>query len=243
MKQHIPLYYVNPKDGSEMVLAPGGWFRMGSGDDDKDASDNEKPRHLHHVQPFYIGITCVTVKQFRRFTKEGKYDAGGDWQKDDDDYPVRYVNWKDARAYCKWAGVRLPTEAEWELTARGYGALKYPWGNKWEDGKRVCWDKQNGPKGETSPVYTHPDGISAFGTFQQSGNVWEWCEDAYDSDVYKRYAKGDFGKPEKGESRVLRGGSWLDDHHKRFRGGLRNFNEPRYRDDSRGFRVSRTVIF
>jgi formylglycine-generating enzyme required for sulfatase activity len=173
MKEHIPWYFINPKDGSEMVLSPGGWFRMGSGNDDKDADDSEKPRHLHHVQPFYIGITCVTVGQFRGFVKETRHNAGNDWEKDPENYPVRCVNWEDASAYCKWAGVRLPTEAEWELTARGYGALKYPWGNEWEDGKRVCWDEQKGPKGETSPVYDHPDGVSPFGTFQQSGNVWE----------------------------------------------------------------------
>lgn len=92
-------------------------------------------------------------------------------------------------------------------------------------------------------MYDHPDRVSPFGTFQQSGNVWEWCEDAYDSNVYKRYAKGDFGMPEKGESRVLRGGLWDYLNLKYFRGGYRRLNLPRNRHHYYGFRVSRTVIF
>jgi len=138
----IPLYFRNPRDGTEMVLVPGGWFFMGNNkEDDPDAYDSEAPRHLHFVRPFYMAITCITVAQFRRFVREtgyrgGDYPGTGDefeerwgyWEKDPDGHPVRYVNWLDAAEYCTWAGLRLPTEAEWELAARGDKALKYPWG-------------------------------------------------------------------------------------------------------------------
>ncbi|MFH1562213.1 MAG: SUMF1/EgtB/PvdO family nonheme iron enzyme [Nitrospirota bacterium] len=239
MEEHIPCYLVNPKDGTEMVLIPGGWFWMGSENDDSEAFANEKPRHLHYVEPFYFSITCITVEQFGRFVKESGYDAGKDWQKDPPDHPVRYVNWHDSQAYCKWAGLRLPTEAEWELTARGYQALKYPWGNNWEDGRRVCWDEQKGPKGSTSPVFDHPDGVSSFGTFQQSGNLWEWCEDGWDSNVYQRYAQGDFKIPKGVSHRVLRGGSWGNDDSRNLRGGNRYNYYPENRVNYIGFRCAR----
>jgi formylglycine-generating enzyme len=238
-----PLYYVNPTDSTEMVLIPGGWFQMGSGDEDTDAYDNEKPRHLHHVAPFYLGITCVTQAQFGRFVKETGHDAGGDWRKNPPDHPVRYVNWHDAKAYCAWADFRLPTEAEWELAARGYSSLRYPWGHDWEGGKRVCWSNQKGPTGATTPVFDHPEGVSPFWTFQQSGNVYECCEDAYASDVYKRYAEGDFKIPTGAVVRVLRGGSWGNVYPKDFRGANRYGGYPENRGPNRGFRAARDLIF
>jgi formylglycine-generating enzyme len=219
----IPWYKVNPKDGSELVLVPGGWFWMGSGDEDPDAFGNEKPRHLHYVEPFYFGIVCVTVAQFKRFVRETSHSAGKDWQRDPGEHPVQYVMWRDAAAYCQWAGLRLPTEAEWELAARGYGALRYPWGNDWEwGGRQVCWGRQRGPKGNTTPVFGHPEGVSPFGSFQQSGNLWEWCADAWDEKAYERYARGDFSPPTQNGNRVLRGGSWDFDDPRRFRGGNRS---------------------
>ena len=239
----IPWYRVNPKDGSELVLVPGGCFWMGSGDEDPDAYDLEKPRHLHYVEPFYFGIACVTVAQFRRFVKETNSAAGSSWQNDPDEHPVRSVDWHDAMAYCSWAGLRLPTEAEWELAARGYGALKYPWGKEWEEGRRVCWDKQKGPKGSTAAVYDHPEGVSPFGSFQQSGNLWEWCADAFDRTAYRRYARGDLSVPSEGGGRVLRGGSWSLDFPRRFRGGLRYDFYQFSRGVNLGFRAAGTVTF
>ncbi len=243
MQEHIPYYFINPKDGTEMVLIPGGWFWMGAGDEDSQAYDSEKPRHLHYLEPFYFSITCITVEQFGRFVKETGHNAENDWKKDPPDHPVCYVNWHDSQAYCKWAGLRLPKEAEWELAARGYQALKYPWGGDWEDGKRVCWDGQKDPTGSTSPVFDHPNGVSPFGTYQQNGNVWEWCEDTYDSGVYQRYDKGDFEVPSGTGWRVLRGGSWNDDDPRRLRGAYRYDLNPAYRSLGRGFRVARTVTF
>jgi formylglycine-generating enzyme len=125
--------YTNFKNGTEMVLIPGGWFWMGSEDGDEDTYDSEKPRHLHYLEHYYLGIYCVTVGQFRRFVEKAKHDAGSSWKDDPDDHPVRFVNWHDASSYAEWAELQLPTEAEWELGARGYESLKYPWGDDWEE--------------------------------------------------------------------------------------------------------------
>jgi formylglycine-generating enzyme required for sulfatase activity len=232
---------INEKDGAELVLVPGGWFRMGAVEKDTKAGSSEKPGHLHYVAPFYIGITCVTVKQFAQFVKETKHDAGKNWKQDPDDHPVRAVNWHDATAYCKWADLRLPTEPEWEYCARGYNGLIYPWGDDWEDGRRVCCGKQKGPKGNTAPVYGHPGGASPVGTFHQSGNLWEWCADGYDSDAYKRYSEGDFKPPVSDARRVLRGGSWDNLNPLYFRGGYRDLYDPDLRSLYYGFRSARTI--
>lgn len=213
-------YFKNEKDGSEMVRIPGGEFWMGLADGDRDAWDNEKPRHQHRLAPYYIGIYCVTVEQFGRFVQATGHDVGSYWRKDPANHPVRFVNWHDATAYANWSGLRLPTEAEWELAARGYEGRKYPWGEEWADGRRVCWDKQKGPGGATVPVDAHPEGAGPFGTYQQAGNVWEWCEDGYDGSVYRRYAKGDFSLTNETGARVLRGASW-DDYDPRFFRGAR----------------------
>lgn len=243
MRNRLPWYMINPKDGTELILIPGGWFWMGNDkEDDPDAHIPEGPRHLHYLAPFYFSITCVTVEQFAKFVNETKYNAGSEWKKDPADHPVRYVNWYDSQAYAKWAGLRLPTEAEWELAARGYQALRYPWGDNWERGKRICWDKQRGPKGNTSPVFAHPTGVSPFGIFQQSGNVWEWCQDGWNSSVYRKYAKGDFKIPENVGSCVLRGGSWDGIIPKSFRAASRRNLKADDRNYSYGIRLAKTAI-
>jgi formylglycine-generating enzyme required for sulfatase activity len=241
MTDHIPWYMVNEKDGTELVLVPGGWFWMGVVEKDTQAGSSEKPGHLHYLSSFYMGIACVTVKQFAHFVKETGHDAAKDWKKDSDDHPVRSVNWHDATAYCKWVGLRLPTEPEWEYCARGYHGLIYPWGDDWEDGRRVCWDLQKGPNRNTAPVYDHPRGAGPAGTFQQSGNLWEWCDDWFDGDVYKRYAEGDFKPPDSGTRRVLRGGSWDLNLPSYFRGGYRPYDLPDSRLSRYGFRSARTI--
>ncbi len=246
--------FINPKDGYEMVRIPGGEFWMGAAENDSAAYGDEKPRHLHRVEPFYMGIYCLTVAQFRRFVRESGYDGGkypgtgngwderwGYWQQDPDDHPVRFVNWFDAKAYGDWAGLRLPTEAEWEYAARGMEGFIYPWGDDWEEGRRVCWDEQQGPGGATAPVDAHPDGVSPFGLYQMSGNVYEWCADWYDQYSYKHFASGDFSPPKKCWGRVLRGGSWDSSYPRDLRHWYLDCLDPMYRRNGCGFRVARTV--
>lgn len=223
MGRETPWFQKNARDGYELVLIPEATIWMGAGDDDSEAWHDEKPRHLRHIPAYYMGIYCVTVEQFRKFVEEAGYKGGqypsrkdisdggrwGEWQNDPKMHPVRFVNWHDAEAYANWSGLRLPTEPEWELAARGrIENYKYPWGNAWEEGHRVCWTRQKGLDGSTVPVDANPKGVSPFGMYQMSGNIWEWCADRYDRDAYTNFVNGNTSMAEIGRSRVLRGASW-----------------------------------
>jgi len=232
------------KDGSIMVLVPEGEFTMGSNE-----SDDEKPPHKVYIDAYYIDKYEVTNQQFKRFVDETGYktDAekgGGGWVYDGKDWkqkfsaswkdpfgdgvgisnkmshPVVQVSWNDAVAYAKWAGKRLPTEAEWEKAARGADGRKYPWGNEW-NGKNCnfadrntdfSWSDKNVDDGYKylAPVGSYPAGASPYGVMDMAGNVWEWCSDWYDKNYYKNSPSKNPQGPSAASARVIRGGSWLD---------------------------------
>jgi len=236
-------FAVNAKDGTVLVRVPAGEFEMGDGQDD------DCPKHKVELSEYWIAVHCVTNRQYGRFVKETKHrppeeaDFGdpvwksGRCPEEKLDHPVVCVSWDDCAAYAEWAGLSLPTEAQWEKAARGPGGSIYPWGGKWEEGK--CRNYENRGSGTTSEVWSYVEGASGYGTLQQAGNVLEWCADWYESDYYGESPKKDPTGPQGGSGRVNRGGSWNAGVASAFRGADRGGVGPGGRGGDRGFRLAR----
>jgi formylglycine-generating enzyme required for sulfatase activity len=240
------------KDGAPMVLVPAGEFTMGALDDDKAAEKDERPAHQVYLDAFYIDQFEVTTSRYANFFQETKRKPPQYWSetvlKEHGNKPVVGVSWEDANAYCVWAGKRLPTEAEWEKAARGTIQLLYPWGNDPPSPKLANFDRCCNFKGYgvLTDVGSFEQGKSPYGVYDMAGNVWEWVTDWYNSETYQRGGKamGELIKnprgPEKGEGRVLRGGSW-----KNFARDIRSSDRTRNRLNDRydifGFRCARSA--
>jgi eukaryotic-like serine/threonine-protein kinase len=198
----------------DMVEIPAGPFLMGcNAAVDKECFDNEPPAHQVEVPAFRIGRTEVTVEQYARCVQAGTCSTTGltvpsqqgieqknwadfcNWGKPGRErHPINCLDWAQAKAYCTWAGARLPTQVEWEKAARGTDGRKFPWGNEGfvaghpvanvsdESAKRV-YPKWTIPAGYddgwvgTAPVGSFPAGASPYGALDMIGNVWEWLAD------------------------------------------------------------------
>ena len=234
---------INPKDGAELILIPAGEFLMGSAAADNQASPTEKPQHTVYLDAYYIYKNEVTVAQYRQFciaTGHAMPEAP-QWGLLDD-HPVVNVSWDDASAYAQWAGVCLPTEAQWEKAARGGDGRVFPWGNTWDAGKCSNSVGDLNP-GKTSPVGSFVAGASPYGVQDMAGNVWQWCEDWYDEKYYQNTpARNPIG-PDTGMGRVLRGGCWGYDNPGYLRAAYRGGCDPTHWGyvDGVGFRCASVV--
>ncbi len=193
-----------------------GEFPMGS----NAASDDEKPIHSVDLDAFAIAKYPITNSQYACFVaatgREPPKHWGGRTPPDElHTHPVRNVSWKNAAAFCDWLSeesgmaIRLPTEAEWEKAARGTDGRTYPWGNESDKIQTLCNMNGTGIEG-TSPVGIFPAGESPYKVAEMAGNVREWVNDWYDKDYYRVSPRDNPQGPERGEYRVLRGGSWIN---------------------------------
>jgi formylglycine-generating enzyme required for sulfatase activity len=236
--------------GVEMVYVPEGKFWMGSEDGDPDARGDEKPQHEVYLDAFWIDRTPVTNGEYGRFVEATGQEKPKHWQdgripEGKEDHPVIWVSWYDAQDYCRWRGeqagvaVRLPTEAEWEKAARGTDGQRYPWGNEFD--REKCNSKEGG-SGDTTPVGRYsPACDSPYGLADMAGNVWEWCNDWYDDDIYRHRAGQVVKNPEgpaSGDSKMLRGGAAGNDEGI-LRCAYRNYYLPDCWSSHRGFRTAR----
>ena len=232
--------YRNEADGSVLILIPGGTFTMGSSDGFAD----ERPTAPVTVGPYFIGKYTLTNAQFARFVAAtgDTGDVGDSWkvcaEKWGAQAPVLEVSWNVAEAYVRWAGLRLPSEAEWEFAARGTQDLKYPWGNAWDASRcsnSVGDDARHGPQ----PVGSYPGGASPWGCLDMVGNAWQWCSSKYAP--YPYCAMDGREDPNGTQARVLRGGSWFHEFPDVFRAACRGRARPGSRDGDSSFRVAMSV--
>ena len=214
---------VNPKDGLRYVYVPSGEFQMGCSPGDSECDqDDEKPQHPVTISKgFWIGQTEVTQAAYEKLMNKNPSNYKGA------DRPVDSVTWDEAAGYCKAAGLRLPTEAEWEYAARA-GSKEARYGNIGD----IAWYRTNTGIG-SQPVGAKQ--VNRWGLYDTLGNVWEWTNDRYDASYYKSSPSVDPAGPVTGERRVLRGGSWGYDPGS-VRVSYRNGDEPAFRGGDIGFR-------
>ena len=238
-------------EGAAMAFIPAGEFLMGSENGDKD----ERPVHSVYLDGFYLDIYEATTALYERCVQNGAcsepelesshsrktYYGDPEYA----DFPVIYVDWEQASAFCAWRGGRLPSEAEWEKAARGgLEGMDYPWGNeppmcregavngaKFDD-DASCNDTDTARVGSYSP--------NGYGLYDMAGNVWEWIYDWYSSNYYGESAffRNPFG-PNSGDRRVVMGGSWLLDMGQ-LRVADRDGLNPAARAVGGGFRCARS---
>lgn len=213
-----PITPARPEDLTPMVPIPAGEFLMGSAG--RDGLPDEQPQKRVFLDAYSIDKFETTVGRYAKYLVATGEDPPDFWSQVNPeanaDLPVVGVDWDQASKYCKWAGKRLPTEAEWEKAARGTDGRRHPWGNE-----GATTQFANFGRGGTfaytkslEKVGSYEAGKSPYGVYDMVGNVWEWVADWYDRNYYKSMPDKNPKGPEKSErpdrpERVIRGGSWV----------------------------------
>ena len=171
----------DPCPQEHLVLVPAGWFLMG----ENDGRRSNQPQHRVYLDAYCIQSTEVTAGEFTAYLAATGQpaDVGNHFSLDKrDSFPAIGVLWRDADAYCRWAGLRLPTEAEWEKAARGVDGRRFPWGNSWDP--RLANTAESGLE-EVLPVGSYPAGVSPYGLLDMAGNAAEWVADYFAFNYYQ----------------------------------------------------------
>jgi len=230
--------FIGSHRGGPMVLIPAGELAMGS----DLGQEDEQPVHRVSVKAFYLDVYETTVSRYAEFLASQKPDAPFKWNEATagahENKPAAGVNWYDARDYCRWVGKRLPTEAEWEIAARGTEGRIYPWGSAHPtrghaNAGETRWRGYN----TLSNVGRFELGKTPEGVYDLAGNLWEWVADWYDPTYYQFSARDNPKGPSAGPLRALRGGAWNNDSK-----AIRSSNRAGYAPDARrndvGFRCA-----
>jgi formylglycine-generating enzyme len=210
--------------------------------------ENECPQFCAFIPAYYFGVYAITNQQFARFLSSTRpstavLNVWNPWRerirlplRQSDDYvvtsgferhPVTHVSWLGAQAYCLWAGLRLPTEIEWEKAARGTDGRIFPWGDQWAS-ENLCWYGSHPETEDTVPADSFENGRSPYGIYQMAGNVEEWCADWYHPHIYEQYASNVLTPPSHGRERVVRGGNCFRRNKLEFRCAMRRGNKPAF---------------
>ncbi len=252
---------ISEKDHADEIFIPAGEFIMGSTDTDAKQSMAggvafpEVPAQTVYLDGYWIDKYEVTNARYALCVADGgckapwhnlSYTGGITYYGNPayDNYPVIYIDWFMADAYCKWAGRRLPTESEWEKAARGTDGRRYPWGNDPITNDKANFCDINCPKAhnninyddgypEIAPVGSYPAGASPYGVMDMAGNVWEWTS------TYPKVYPLDSDNPELTYERIWRGGPWSNGSWW-IRSSIRYRSVPKYWYNNLGFRCAAT---
>jgi len=225
---------VNPRDGGRVVWVPAGQFTQGSTDGE---ADERPPRKVTISRGFWVYEAEITNAQYGKYLEANpgrpKPQFWDDPRFNAPDQPVVGIGWEEATAFARWAGGRLPTEAEWEYTARGPENRSFPWGRENPNPEFAVFGKDF-KMDRPAPVGSHTAGASWCNALDMAGNVWEWTADAYGP--YSGDAVTDPQGVGAGKERVVRGGCWAHDP-KEMRGANREKLQTGCRDRVLGFRI------
>jgi formylglycine-generating enzyme required for sulfatase activity len=231
---------VSDRDGMKLVFVPAGEFIMGS-----ETRDDEMPIHKVSLDAFWIDQTEVTNAMYAKCVADGACEeptskesrTHSDYYDNPefDNYPVIYVEWNMAKAYCEWVDRRLPTEAEWEKAARGDDGRTYPWGSESPNENLLNYAANIG---DTTEVGRYSNGKSVYGTLDMAGNVYEWVGSLYQPYPYN--AEDGREDLDSKRGRVYRGGSWNDSDDVVRSANRADFGPTGYSLDIIGFRCARS---